>query len=69
MSGKIPVRLRPKFVAHMKAMDNDDLPDGAWFANLEAAAQQFIDTYRLKWVDCNDAAHQYLKLSEEGKQS
>lgn len=64
MSQPIPVRLRPAFVAHMEPHDLDDLPDGAWFANLEAAALRFIQRNGLKWADENDAVHQYLKLTQ-----
>lgn len=59
----IPVRLREKFVSHMKAHDFDNLNDGAWFATLENAAQDFIDRYRLKFACNNTATHQYLRLS------
>lgn len=48
----------------MDAHDFDDLPDGAWFAVLEDAAQQFIDTNRLGKACNNSAAHQYLRLKE-----
>jgi hypothetical protein len=63
MSKAIPVRLRAEFVAYMEANDLDSLPDGAWFANLEAAALRFIRQHKLKWADENDAVHQYLELS------
>lgn len=61
----IPVRLRADFKAHMEAHDFDDLSDGAWFATLETAAQQFIDKHRLRFADNNSAAHQYLRMQEE----
>lgn len=58
----IPVRLRAKFVAHMDEADLDDLPDGAWFAVQEEAAQQFIDGHNLKFADATSAVHQWLRL-------
>lgn len=63
MSNPIPKALRPAFLAHMQAHDLDDLPDGAWFANLEAAAQQFMDTHQLTepWMCNNTATHWYLQ--------
>ena len=59
MSNPIPKHLMPEFVGHMEAHDFDDMPDGAWFATLESAAQQFMDQHKLKGCN-NDAAHQYL---------
>jgi hypothetical protein len=61
----IPVRLRPSFFAFMDAHDHDDMPDGAWFATLETAAQQFIDKHKLRFACNNSAAHQYLRQCEE----
>lgn len=58
--GPIPKHLLNEFVAHMAAHDNDDLPDGAWFAVLEEAAEQFMAIRRLRG-DRNDAAHQYVR--------
>ena len=60
----IPVRLRDAFVAHMVSHDFEHLSDGAWFAVLEDAAQQFIDKHRLKFAYNNSAAHQYLRIVE-----
>ena len=60
----IPVRLRDEFKAYMEANDFYDLPDGAWFANLETAAQKFIDKHHLRFADNNSAAHQYLRMLE-----
>jgi hypothetical protein len=65
MSKPIPVRLRPEFVAYMAPHDLDALPDGAWFANLEAAAFRFIHQHKLKWAEENDAVFQYLELTEQ----
>lgn len=61
----IPERLRDKFKAHMQAHDFDGMPDGAWFATLETAAQQFIDKNHLRFADNNSAAHQYLRMLEQ----
>lgn len=58
----IPVRLRDKFVAHMDAAEIDDLPDGAWQAVMEEAAQGFIDRHRLKFADANTSMHQWIRL-------
>lgn len=60
----IPVRLRDQFHAHMAAHDFDSMSDGAWFATLETAAQEFIDKHRLKFACNNSAAHQYLRMNE-----
>jgi hypothetical protein len=59
----IPMRLRDAFVAHMVSHDFEQMSDGAWFATLETAAQQFIDKHRLKFACNNSAAHQYLRLA------
>lgn len=37
MTRKVPVRLRTEFFAYMHACDDDEAPDGAWFAMLEEA--------------------------------
>lgn len=58
----IPVKLRERFKAHMDAHNNDDLPDGAWFAVLEDAAEEFFIKFRLQRGDPNSAAHQYLRM-------
>ena len=58
----IPPALRQEFMAHMEAHDFDDMPDGAWFATLENAAQQFMDSHKLKGCN-NTAAHQYLSAA------
>jgi hypothetical protein len=58
----IPVRLRDNFVAHMDGAEIADLPDGAWFAVQEEAAQRFIDRHHLKFADANSAVHQWHRL-------
>jgi len=66
MSHPIPTKLRPAFMAHMEAHDRDDLPDGAWFYELEQAAEFFMMAHELwqPWRCPNDAAHRYLKAKE-----
>ena len=63
MSRPIPKRLRDEFVAFMEAHDDNDLPDGAWFARLEEGACEFLETHNLRG-DQNDAVHQYLGWQE-----
>lgn len=67
MSNPIPKALREKFNAHMVAHDNDDLPDGAWFAVLEEAAESFMKAHKLtqQWRCPNDAVHAYLAAGKE----
>lgn len=53
----------------MSANDFDDVPDGAWFATLETAAQEFIDKFKLpSYVNNNSAAHQYLRMKSGREQ-
>lgn len=62
MSNPIPPRLHEEFKAFMQpTYDDDDLPDGAWFAMLEEEATSFMRHHRIKG-DSNDAAHQALQL-------
>lgn len=61
----IPVRLREEFKAHMAAHDRDELPNGAWWATLELAAEEFIRKHHLRWMDCNTVAHQYINMVAE----
>lgn len=58
----IPVGLREEFKAYMEASENDDLPDGAWFAVLEDAAGWFMKQHKIKHGDAHDAAHQYIRM-------
>lgn len=57
----IPKQLHGAFVGFMDAYNDDDLPDGAWFAVLEGAALRFINDHDLD-ADENDAVHEYLEL-------
>ena len=61
-TGPIPKYLENEFLCHMMAHQNDDLPDGAWFAVLETAAEDFISEFGLEGHR-NDAAHQYLRIA------
>jgi hypothetical protein len=63
MPGKIPVRMREAFKAHMDAHNRDDLPDGAWMEVLKEAAAKFIKRKKLMWIYDHDAVIQYLKMS------
>lgn len=63
----IPKHLHGKFVGYMQGYDMDDLSDGAWFAVLEDAAQQFIDSNGLGRICNNSAVHQYLRLNSKVK--
>jgi len=64
MSKPIPKCLHHEFVGYVAVVDNDDLPDGAWFAVIEDACQHFMDDHGMNgWADRNDAAHQYLCLA------
>ena len=63
MSNPIPARLLSEFFGYMSAHDDDDLPDGAWFALLEESAERFIGEHALRNADPNDATHQYLRMS------
>jgi hypothetical protein len=58
----LPNHLKDEFLGFMEAHDLDDLPDGAWFAVLEQAAESFIKEHKLKRCDENDLAHLYLRL-------
>lgn len=64
----IPARLEDKFKAHMDAHNLDSLPDGAWFATLEAAAADFMRSHRLHGCE-NNATHQYLLAQRDKEQA
>lgn len=64
--GPIPAALFPEFVGYMDSFDDDDLPDGAWFAVLEDAAAGFMAEKRIKGCS-NEATHQWVSAkAEEG---
>ena len=67
MRFKIPSNKRDEFIGHMDARNDDDAPDGAWFAMLEQAAQEFMTKHNIHWGDGNDGAHYYLRLKEKQK--
>lgn len=55
----IPEKQEPDFFVWMDAHNHATLPDGAWFATLEDAAQVFMDTNKIKGCN-NTAVHEYL---------
>jgi hypothetical protein len=70
MSFKIPSKIRDEFIGYMDVANDDDAPDGAWFAMLECAAEEFMRKNRVHWGDGNDGAHYYLELkAKEQEQS
>lgn len=68
MSGPIPASKMPEFMAAMEAADNDDLPDGAWFAVLEEAAERVMRQHHIKG-DRNDAVHQWVQANPAWRQA
>jgi hypothetical protein len=54
---KIPARL----IAALDAANNDDLPDGAWFAVLEDTVEFYNEEHGTDF-DPNDTVHQYLRM-------
>lgn len=60
----IPDRLRDEFIGYMQhAYDDDDAPDGAWFARMEDDAREFMKEHQLRG-DENGAVHQLLKWKD-----
>ena len=66
MSRPIPERLLPEFLALLDAADNDDLPDGAWWAVLEEAAAKFLVDHKLSDDEACDAVHQWVAARTQG---
>lgn len=64
MSHPIPPTHLQEFIGFMDAHDHDELPDGAWFAVLETAAESFLTTNKIRG-DANDAVHQWLNERSE----
>lgn len=64
MSNPIPQHLLPEFLAFMDMADDDDLPDGAWFAFLEENAAEFMKQHRLSGCP-NSATHQWVQARSE----
>jgi hypothetical protein len=61
----IPDRLRDEFIGYMQeGYDDDDAPDGAWFARMEDDAREFMKLHKLHG-DENGAVHQLLKWKEQ----
>ena len=59
----IPKKFHNEFVLWMAANDMEDLPDGAWWAMLEEAAEEFMKNRQIKGCS-NDAVHLYLSESQ-----
>jgi hypothetical protein len=56
----IPDRLKDEFVGYMReGYEDDDAPDGAWFARMENDAVEFMRLHKLRG-DENSAVHQLL---------
>lgn len=58
--GPIPQAKFAAFIAYMDAADNDDLPDGAWFAVMEETAADWMRRNRIKGCE-NSATHQWVQ--------
>jgi len=54
---------KAQMYAYMSAMDNDDLPDGAWQACLEDAAKEWGNMNGVE-VDTHDAFIGYIEESQ-----
>lgn len=52
---------KDSLVGFLEAFDEEDLPDGAWFARLEEGGRAFIKEFKLKNIDENDLVHEYLQ--------
>lgn len=63
MSGEnpIPEKHHIEFVAFVEPMDDESLPDGAWWAVLEETCGMFMEEYSIEG-DPFEAVHQYLRL-------
>ncbi len=58
----VPQHLHLAFKEWMDAWNDDDLPDGAWWAVLEDGARAFGKEYKLKNIDAFECVHLYLRL-------
>lgn len=59
-----PIEVPDGFADYIDAWNNDDLPDGAWWAMLEEG----VDSYNKEFgtsIDGNDGVHAYLRLKNE----
>ena len=54
----------PELFAYMEAHDDDDAPDGAWWAKLEDAVRSW-NTDHSPELDPFDTVHEYLKARQE----
>ncbi len=67
-NGPIPASLRAEFIGYMDAgYNDDDAPDGAWFARMENDARDFMREHKLRG-DENDAVHQLLEWMQPSAQ-
>ncbi len=60
MNNQIPKRLLPEFMSFMADHDHDGITHSQWLITLELAAQEFINTHDLIYVDKKEALKQYL---------
>ena len=60
MHAPIPAHLYQKFSAHLAAVDDDDVSDGAWLQILTDAAYEFMRINALHG-DAHDAVMQYVR--------
>ena len=60
--GPVPASKFDAFVSCMNAADNDDLPDGAWFAVLEETAARFMKENGIRGDEL-DATHQWIQAT------
>jgi hypothetical protein len=59
-TGPIPAHLKDEFIGYLHhSYNDDDAPDGAWFAALKDDALEFMLEHKLSG-DENDAVHQFL---------
>ena len=52
------------FYGFMQAYDDDSAPEGAWFAILESAGEEWLKMHPEKGKDGNDLAHRYLRMAK-----
>jgi hypothetical protein len=64
VSGPIPKAHLDGFLAALDFADDDDLPDGAWFAVLEDAARSYMKRHKIRG-DANSAVHQWVEARSQ----
>ncbi len=62
MALRLTVDQTHAFMGYMDAHNDEDLPDGAWFAMLEEGAGSFIEQEGISTIDSHDLVNYYLKL-------